>query len=385
MSPRATMDSPLRRAAARHAQRTALVCGDRSWTYQEFDRLVDRIAGGLAAKLEAGARVGLFMKNRPEYLFLQCAIERAGLVRVPLNARYTAFEVPNLLDDSGAEALFHDQGTSTTLEAALSSLPHALWRCCVEHDSDADLGPNWKALLASDPIGDDRSSDDLDALASINYTSGSSGAPKGVMLTHRNWRGVTRNMLVDRRISGDDVLAHVGPLTHASGTYFAPFFLRGATSVIVDGSTTDDLLGAIEQHRVTGFTCVPTVLTRLIRSEQLDRVDLSSLRWIGCGADSVPQNTIDATIDRLGPRLTINYGLTEAMMTVSLLTQEEIVGGDGTTARSGCIGRPYTFVDVVLRNADGDPVPAGEIGEITVRAEHAGSGQVISAASTSMD
>jgi acyl-CoA synthetase (AMP-forming)/AMP-acid ligase II len=291
-------------------------------------------------------------------------------VRVPLNARYTALEVANLLDDCGVAAVFHDAATAAAAAGALAADTGTLWRCAVDHDDEADNGPGWRALCAAEPLDEDRSGADYDALASINYTSGSSGTPKGVMLSHRHWRSVARNMLIDRRIAPDDVLAHVGPLTHASGTYFVPFFLRGATSVIVDGGSIDGLLAAIARHRVTGFTCVPTVLTRLVRSEHLARTDLTSLRWIGCGADAVPQNTLDATVARLGPRLTVNYGLTEAMMTVAFLPPDELVGADRSVTASGCIGRPYTFVDVVLRDPDGSPVADGETGELTVRAEH---------------
>jgi acyl-CoA synthetase (AMP-forming)/AMP-acid ligase II len=158
-------------------------------------------------------------------------------------------------------------------------------------------------------------------------------------------------------------------MTHASGTYFAPFYLRGATSIVIEDGTVDALLAAIPRYRITGFTCVPTVLTRIVNHPAIDSYDLTSLEFIGYGAESIPRNTLEMALARFGPILTQNYGLTEAMMTCTFLPPEHHFDATGEL-RAGCIGRPYTFVDVVLRAPDGRPVPHGEIGEITIRAEH---------------
>ena len=232
------------------------------------------------------------MANRPDYVFLQCAIERAGLVRVPINARSTAHELGVILADCEPKAIFYDQATAERVAGAEcdgsgACRSTAMSRTTARATASCSAAPVDRAKL-------DRAS--LDDLSSINYTSGTSGRPKGVMLTHRNWAAVYRNMLVDRDIRGDDVQAHIGPLTHSSGTYFVPWFLRGATSVIVEGGTVDGLLAAIERHKVTVFTCVPTVLTRVVNHPDLDRFDLSSLRMIGYGAEPIPRNTLEKAL-----------------------------------------------------------------------------------------
>lgn len=355
-----TLPELMRRAAQRFAERIALIAGERRWTFREFDEIATTLAGHLAQHLPAGARVGLFMANRPEYLMLQSAIERAGLVRVPLNARLTSVEAAAILADCGAAAVFHDVETAALLPAG-----GALWLCPVDGGA-ASGGPDFAELLQPMAAATDRlpAPDDL---ASINYTSGSSGRPKGVMLEHRHWLAVTRNMLLDRDMRGDDVVAHIGPLTHASGTYFAPWFLRGATSVLVSG--VDALLDAIPALGITAFTCVPTVLTRIVNHPRIGRIDTSSLRFIGYGAEPIPRNTLEKALARFGPILTQNYGLTEAMMTCVFLPPEDHFDANGAP-RIGCIGRPYSFVEIVARAPDGSPVPAGEIGELTVRADH---------------
>ncbi len=360
----------LRNATQRYGERPALIHDERQWSFIELDRAVERLARGLAAKLPPGERVCLFMANRAEYVLLQLALERAGLVRVPLNARYTGFEVANVLADCGARALFFDRSTAAQVETLDAP---TLWRAAVDSE-DAAGGPSWRALQALGAEAPAATEPAYDALASINYTSGTSGVPKGVMLSHRCWLSLYKNMLIDRDIQTTDRLAHIGPLTHASGAYCTPFLVRGATNVIVQGGKVDALLEAIGRHKVTSFSCVPTVLTRIVNHPEVDRFDLSSLRWIGYGAESIQINTLEKALQRFGPILTQNYGLTEAMMTCTRLTPEEhFRPGSGPMSerlRTGSIGRPYSFVEVAVRDADGRPVAPGEIGEITIRAEH---------------
>lgn len=362
-----TLGTLMANAARRFANRPALVQGEQSWTFAEFDATAKALAISLINNLPFGAQVCLFMANRVEYLLLQSALERAGLVRVPINSRLSALDVSRIVADCSASVIFCDASTSDIARQVAAK--NGVWLCGVDA-SLTERGPAFSELLAKRsapsqsalrlPVPED--------LCSINYTSGSSGMPKGVMLTHRNWLALTRNMLVDRDLSGSDIVAHVGPLTHSSGTYFTPWFLRGACSVIVDGGI-DGLLEAIPKYRISAFTCVPTALTRIVNHPEIDRIDTSSLRAIGYGAEPIPRNTLEKALQRFGPILTQNYGLTEAMMTCSYLSPREHFDSNGEL-RIGSIGRPYTFVDIVARDPDGEPVAPGEVGELTIRAEH---------------
>ena len=356
-------------AARRFASHTALIYGRQRWSFAEFDAVVDRLASGLAAQLPAGERACVFLSNRPECVFLQAALERAGIVRIPVNARLTAHEVAGIVADSEAAVLFYDATTADRLgplKEAESARP--LWLCAVDSDATVN-GPTYADLLESQVTPDRLHRAGSEDLCSINYTSGSSGRPKGVMLTHRNWMAVYRNMLIDRDIRGDDIVAHIGPLSHASGTYFMPWFLRGATNVIVEAGGIENLLQAIQNLGVSVFTCVPTVLTRIVNHPDIDSYDLRTLRAIGYGAEPIPRNTLEKALARFGPILTQNYGLTEAMMTCITLSTEDHFAPDGA-ARIGALGRAYSFVEVVLRSPDGSAVAPGEIGEITIRSEH---------------
>lgn len=354
-------------AARKFASRPCLSYSGRRWSFAEVEVIVNALAGALTARLSPGARVALFMPNRPEFIFLQLALERSGLVRVPINARFTGHEVGAILEDCGAQAVFFDASTAARIAELPGSL-RSLWICQVDSE-DAANGPGWLRLIGATETQPPAAVVDGEHVCSINYTSGTSGKPKGVVLTHRNWAAIYRNMLVDRDIRGDDVFAHVGPLTHSSGAYFLAWYLRGACNLIVEGAGTDAILDTIAREKATVFTCVPTVLTRIVNHRDIDKLDLRALRAIGYGAEPIPFNTLEKALRRFGPILTQNYGLTEAMMTVTLLSPEEHFNSS-KDLRVGCIGRPYTFVEVALRAPDGTEVGAGEVGEITIRSEH---------------
>jgi acyl-CoA synthetase (AMP-forming)/AMP-acid ligase II len=354
-------------AARAHADKVALRYGEQAWTFSEFDAIADRLASGIARRVEPGARAVVMMANRPEYVLLQCAIERAGLVRVPVNARSTAHELGIILADCEPAVLFYDVTTADRVAATQGA--ERVWRAQVD-DTVGHGGATYDELRAGAADRTLLERARLDDLSSINYTSGTSGRPKGAMLTHRNWAAVYRNMLIDRDIRGDDVLAHIGPMTHASGTYFVPWFLRGGTSIIIEGGSIDGLLAAIDRHKVTVFTCVPTALTRIVNHPRVDTFDLRSLRMIGYGAEPIPRNTLEKALRKFGPILANNYGQTEAMMTVANLPAADLFEPGTQEPRVACIGRPYTFVEVILRAPDGQPVPPGEIGEITIRSDH---------------
>ncbi len=341
-----------RDAAARFAERLALVDGARRWTHAELWHQAEALASGLQrAGHPPGARVAVWMSNCAEFILISLAIEIAGLVRVPLNARYTRHEVGEILKDCEPVLIAADPPRARRLPAQAPAVisGSAQWRELERSHSPTDL----YAASAGD-------------LCSLNYTSGSTGKPKGVMLTHRNWMAVYRNLLTDRDIRQDDRLLHVGALSHASGAYFMPFFLRGAASVISEPRI-GGLLRSLEREQATVFTCVPSLLTRLLADRRLDETPTGSLRQIGYGGEPMPANTLKAALEKFGPMLVPNYGLTEAMMTICTLPAEEMLSGD--TPRQSALGRAYTHVDIELRDQQGRAVADGEVGELYVRGE----------------
>jgi acyl-CoA synthetase (AMP-forming)/AMP-acid ligase II len=358
---------PAKNAALRYKDRVAILTHDAEFTYAQFDELVDRLASALRKRAAAGSRVALMLKNGLPAVLLHFAVPRAGLVRVPINARYTSFELTKIVDHCAASIVFYDRHTEECVDQAK---PHVESDCVFVRTEKDDS--DWNACLSGEIDPDVLHQGGPDDLATINYTSGTTGNPKGVMLSHRNWKAVYANLLIDRDVRGDDVMAHVGPLSHATGTYLEAWYLRGARNLIIE-PTADALCEAIEKYRVTAFTCVPTFLTKLIQHPGLNDIDCSSLRMIGYGAEAISANTLQKAWDRFGPILWQNYGQTEAMVTcVHLPPGDHVQDVNGKSPlRQGYIGRAYTFVDVVLRDVvTGVPVADGQIGELTVRSEH---------------
>jgi len=190
------------------------------------------------------------------------------------------------------------------------------------------------------------------------------------MLTYDNWRSVYANLAAERDITADDRVGHVGPLSHASGAYLVTALLRGACNVLLDFGDPDRFLTELAAREVSMFSCVPTVLTRLVATARIP--PLPRLRRIMYGAEPMPRNTLESAWERFGPILAQNYGCTEAMMTCAWLPEHDHLGPDGL--RHGCIGRPYRTVNIELRDTSGRPVADGETGELTVCSPHVSHG-----------
>lgn len=341
----------------------AVVDADGELSYAELADHARRYAHDIGAGTAPDARVVLFARNSRHYAAAMLGLEALGRVRVPLNFRATAVELATVLDDCTPQVVACDAHTESVVRAALA-------------ERDPARAPRIVRLDALDArrAGDDAvplapASSSIDALASISYTSGTLSRPKGVMLTGRQWQAVYRNLLSVRDLRSTDRLGLIGPLSHAAGAYLVPAWLTGATVVLLPSAAPADLAVWVERHRLTILQCVPTVLTRLVQSDVFRSADRSSLRLVIYGAERMPRPTLEGCFALFGPILAQNYGLTEAMMTGCTLQPHEHVAADGRL-RVDTIGRPYPFVQLEIRRADGTQVAPGEIGEITIRSPH---------------
>jgi acyl-CoA synthetase (AMP-forming)/AMP-acid ligase II len=219
-----------------------------------------------------------------------------------------------------------------------------------------------------------------DHLARIAYTSGTTGQPKGVAYTLQRLTARMANhfLAMEYALSVDDAMLHVGPLTHAAGVYLFPCYLRGARNVIQDRFDPASLLAAIGQHRITHLMLVPTMLHRLVEAvEGGARGDWSSLKRIHYGTAPTPVSLIRRAMKIFGPILRQQYGMTEAVQPLTVLYPHEHLGDseDAADEPIGSCGKPTANVRIVLRDAQGQAVPQGEVGEVTLA--HEGAAEVM--------
>jgi acyl-CoA synthetase (AMP-forming)/AMP-acid ligase II len=360
--PDVTLDDYVLAGAAARGDRAALVDAStgRTLTYAGLVALVDGIAAGLQARgLEPGQVVGILAPNLPEYAATFFGVARAGGTNTTINGLYTRAEVAHQLRSSGARFLFT---VSAMLDRALPAAADA----GVEEVIAFDGGEGATAL--DDVIGAPDALrrpalDPATALVSLPYSSGTTGLPKGVMLTHRNLVANVVQTAVAVPTGSDEVVAGVLPFFHIYGqTVVMNCVLRdGSTVVTMPRFEFEAFLQMIERYRVTRAYIVPPIVVGLAKHPAVDRYDLSSLRMMNSGAAPLDAALEDACRARVSTRLQQGYGLTEASPVThcATLAKRAIPGSIGDLL-------PSTEARIVEPGGRDDVTP-GEPGELWVR------------------
>ncbi len=347
---------PSRRARI-SAGKIALRQGDRQLSYAALAERVDRLAGGLAELgVKRGGRVAYLGPNDIATFETFFASGRLGAIFVPLNTRLTGPEIDVLLADAQPVVLVLGPNTANPLAAgAAADAPTVLFT------ADDGSGSYDEVIAAAHPravpAGDIELSDDLVIL----YTSGTTGRPKGAVLTHANLTFNTMNQLAHADVLSTDVALCTAPLFHATGLgqVSLPTIFKGGTVVVAPKFDPDWMLAAIEQQRIASFSAVPTMLQMLCDHPAFTRTDLSSLRFVIYGGSMVAERVAVAW-QRRGVEILQGYGMTEASPGVFLAVP------DGARERPVSMGVPHFFTDVSLAELPGDQARA-DTGELLVR------------------
>ena len=366
-------------AAAQHGARPSLVFRDRGFSHADIDARSNRFAQALIGLgLQPGERFAVLLENSVESLDSLFGAEKAALTYVALNARHTLAEHLDILADAQASAVLvgpQFAGLAQAFAAAAGrqcpELRHVL-TLGAPPPGAVDFGTACAAANEQPPAIDIGA----EHLMRIAYTSGTTGKPKGVAYTleRLNARLANHFLAMEYGLSVDDAMLHVGPLTHAAGVYLFPCYLRGARNVILDRFDPASLLAAIAQHRITHLMLVPTMMNRLVEAIEGGATgDWSSLKRIHYGTAPTPVSLIRRAMKIFGPILRQQYGMTEAVQPLTVLYPHEHVGDSEDAADDpiGSCGKPTANVRIVLRDAQGRPVPQGEVGEVTLAHEGA--------------
>jgi fatty-acyl-CoA synthase len=329
------------RGARQHGSRAALLCGDETLSFAAANDLSCRIAAVLRARgLE---RVGLLVDNRLESVPLDFACVKAGIARVPLNARLAAPEMREILHTADARLVVSDRPAELGVEVLPLEELLALAREAPGEEPQFEHAPDETVLLLA--------------------TSGTTGRLKLVRHTQASYAAVVANILanlVDPR--RDDVMLHAASLIHASGTFVLPFWLRGAASAVLPGFVPQEFLAAIGRRRATHTNVVPTMLAALLSMPEAEAADLSSLRCVVYGASPMPRPLLERALAAWGPIFVQYYGQTEAPLCIAVLRPEDHEG-----ERLLSCGQPAVDAEVRL-----DP----DTGEVLVRGPFTAAGYV---------
>ena len=349
--------------AARTPDRPLAVSEDRTLTYAGMLECSLRVAGGLAQRgVRAGDVVGLLSYNSVEMLATIFAANALGAVAMPVNWRLAAPEVRYLLEHSGAAAFVCDAELLSLGAEAADGLDLVRVAIPVDGSQVADGWTTSTELEAAEPA--ERAPARGEDVHRLMYTSGTTGRPKGVMITHANlaWKNFAH--VTELGFTAADVGLACGPLYHvgALDLITTSLIAVGATTIVHRTFDPAKVVEEIERSQVTCVWMAPAMLRAVLDEPGVDERDLSSVRLIIAGGEKLPIPFIDR-LERTFPSawLADAYGLTETVSGDTFLDRPS------TRTKLGSVGRPCVYLDLQVWGEDGRPVPAGERGEIVLR------------------
>ena len=344
-----------------------LTTRDRTLTYGEVQELSWRVARALdRSGVRPGDKVAVLSANDPTAFSCVFGISRAGAVWCPVNPRNEAAENRDLLDLFDCTCLIFQEAFAPLVAKILPDLPKLTTLVCL--DGSPDLGMRFARWLDGVPAEPWKASPADDTVMLVG-TGGTTGSPKGVMLTDRNIETMSALTLMSYPFGARPVYLALAPLTHAAGVLCFPVMTLGGEIVIMPAPDLTDFLAHVERHRVTHTFLPPTLIYMLLGHSDLASTDLTSLRCLWYGAAPMSAARLEEAIDRIGPVMAQLFGQSEAPMMISTMSPEDHFHADGSLAveRFTSAGRPAPLVTVAIMDSEGRLLPPGERGEIVVR------------------
>jgi long-chain acyl-CoA synthetase len=354
----------LARAGSSHGDLPALGLGSQVIRrYGDLAKRAAQLASSLRERLtlRPGDRVAIAAKNCPEYVELMFGVWHAGLAAVPTNAKLHGRELGYILEHSGARVCF---ATDDVAAESARHAPATLERLVTIGSAE------YEALFTADPADVWRSRGD--ELAWLFYTSGTTGRPKGAMLTHRVLAAESYAYVAEvNSLAPGDPLLHAAPMSHGSGLYMMAHVARLGINVVPDsrGFNAEEVLGLFESWPRSSMFAAPTMVKRLVDCPaQCNPAHIRTIVWGGA-----PMYVADArsAVDRFGPCFAQIYGQGESPMTITTLSKEEVADRNHPrwAERLASAGRPFATVEVMVADGDDRELPVGEAGEVLCRGD----------------
>ena len=370
---RVNVGDSLTRTAARHPDRTAVVDGERRFTYREFNRWVNRIANGLATSgYGRGDVLALASGNSAEFLVTYYACAKLGVVCVPINLGWRSNEVAYVLDHSGSRGIVVESQLVDTMGEAIAKVP-AVADVVVTPGLGTDWNPAavdraWRTFedLAADSASEPEFVvEDRDPITYL-YTSGTTSFPKGVVGNHTAIYLESLTMALEARFAVDDRFVAMLPMFHTAqlNCHCTPAVMVGATIHVLRGFDAATLLALIESAGITQIFGLPMMYRAMLDHPDIARRDLSSLRRACYAMAPMPDEQLTRCLDTLGCDFYLLFGQTEMSPTATMFRPEHQL------SHRGAVGTPVVNVQVGVMGPDGRLLPQGEPGEIVYRGPH---------------
>jgi len=351
----------LTRSARYFGDRTAFVFDDRTYNFRELNRRVNRLVNALCGLgLKKGDRVGALFHNCPSYLEAYLALYKGGLVWVRLNSRLSPQEILDTLEDAEAKALIYGPQFEDTAVAAAKHTDFLI-------RTGTGPGQDFEEMLARASEEEPKTEVELDDLSDLWYTSGTTGAPKGIMLTHRNVMTCVQLLLAEiYDIDSEARLLSPGALSHAGSVRILPFMIRGASCHIPPRFDPERILHMIEDKAFTDLATVPTMLIALLDQPSSKKRRLGTLKRITYAGSPMPVERVRESLEVFGPVLDQSYGQAESIITITHLSRQEhlLCRTENDWKRLGSAGREYPGVRVKVVDEEDREAAPGEMGEV---------------------
>ncbi|WP_338753066.1 long-chain-fatty-acid--CoA ligase [Bacillus sp. FJAT-52991] len=354
------LDENLKKSVSRFPDRNAYIYGNEKVTYRELDQQVNRFATGLSARgIKKGDGVALLLGNSPEFLIAYYGILRLGAFAIPINPSFTQGEISYILHNSQAKVIV----AHVSSESKLSEVKGQLENLELVIYTDAkDQECTWDDLMATGNSVYENPYIDQEDLAVILYTSGTTGKPKGAMLSHRNLASNADSISELIELHDKDCVVAVLPMFHV---FCMTISLNGpiacgATILIIPRFSPLNVVNTIREHKATVFAGVPTMYNFIFQSPESTAEDFSSIRVCISGGASIPVELLRKFETKYNVSILEGYGLSETSPLVAL---NPLKG----TCKPGSIGLDIPGVKTKVVNVDGQEVPRGEVGELVVK------------------
>jgi fatty-acyl-CoA synthase len=357
----------LDKGASLGADSPCLVMGEHTMTYRDVQRLSWRVARALdRSGVRPGDKVAILSANDALAFACVFGIAGAGAVWCPINPRNEAEENRELLDLFDCACLIFQEAFTPLVDRIAPRLPTLTTLVCLDRDlPQATWFHRWLDGLPAEPW----QANPVDDICLLVGTGGTTGRPKGVMLTERNIETMSALTLISYPFDPRPRYLALAPLTHAAGVLCFPIMALGGEIVIMPRPDLAEFLSLVERHRVTHTFLPPTLIYLLLDHPALATTDLGSLRCLWYGAAPMSSARLEEALHRIGPVMAQLFGQTEAPMMISTLAPDEHFHPDGSIARERLTsaGRPTPLTQVAIMGEDGTVLPTGQRGEIVVR------------------